>query len=208
MSYRSLPFYLSVLVGIIVLFHIVGFIKAERSPIPIGSHASVPRYALLNARIYLDDKIHYRSALHLSEAVRSMAYLRDHSTGMSRKHMTTGLDALKQVEKQMEAGYFNSDSLNENSVVALNALIYYEIESAKAFIREDQVTEGIKALEIAVEHLRSALGFAQGNKKEYEIEVFSDIHEVISNYYGNRSEMIKTLDGILDEMKDLKIAYQ
>ncbi|WP_370086154.1 hypothetical protein [Ekhidna sp.] len=207
MSHRSLPFYLSVLVGIIVLFHIVGFIKAERSPIAIGSHASIPRYALQNARIYLDDGNYYRSALYLSEAVRSMEYLRDNSSGTSLKHLTTGLEALQQVEDYMAEDYFYSDKLNESSVIALNALIYYEIESARTFIMEDKVTEGIKALEIAVEHLRSALGFSKGNKKEYEIAVFSDIHEVISNYSGDRSQMIAILDGILDELKDLEISY-
>ena len=206
MSYRTLPFYLSVLVGIIILFHIVGFIKAERAPVPIGSQASVPRYALLNARIYLDDKVHYRSALHLSEAVRSMKYLRDRTTGKSREHIATGLKALERVEEQMAAGYFYSDSLYENSVTALNSLIYYEIDAARNFVAEEKITEGIKALEIAVEHLRSALGFAKGNKKEYEIEVFADINLVISNYH-NREEMVNILDGILEDLEDLEIAY-
>lgn len=206
MSYRTLPFYLTVLVGIIILFHIVGFIKAERAPVPIGSEASVPRYALLNARIYLDDKVHYRSALYLSEAVRSMTYLRDNATGKSRKHMTTGLRALERVEEQMAADYFYSDSLNENSVIALNSLIYYEIDAARNFVSEEKITEGIKALEIAVEHLRSALGFARGNKKEYEVEVFADINAVISNYH-DRKEMMKILDGILEDLEDLEIAY-
>lgn len=83
MSLKRTPFYVSVLAGIIVLFHIVGFIKAERSPVAISSHASIPNYALQNARIYLTDKLHSRSLLHLKEAIRSITLLMDQADDAS-----------------------------------------------------------------------------------------------------------------------------
>ena len=207
MSLKRAPFYLSVLVGIIVLFHIVGFIKAERSPVAISSHASIPNYALQNARLYLTDKLHSRSLLHLKEAVRSIAYLRDHADDASKKHLTTGLEALKSVERDMDAGFFYSNELNENSVIALNALMYFEIASAKQFIEEEKRPQAMKALAFAIEHLRNALDFAKGNKKEYEVQIFSDINDITSNYYAEKSELISKLDGILEELEDLDVAY-
>jgi hypothetical protein len=207
MSFRKSPFYLSALAGIIIVFHIVGFIKAERAPIPISTHASIPGYALQNTHIYLTDKVHSRSLLHMREALRSLEYLRDNATSASKKHLTTGLNALKRVESSMDSGFFSSDSLNKSSVIALNALIYYEIESAKKFIKEDKRPQAMKALELAISNLRNALDFAKGNKKEYEVQIFSDINSITSNYYAEEEEMIKTLDGILLELEDLEVAY-
>ncbi|MEQ8903785.1 hypothetical protein [Ekhidna sp.] len=207
MSFRKLPVYLAVLAGSIIAFHIVGFIKAEGSPVAISSHASIPGYALQNAHIYLTDKVHSRSLLHMREAVRSIEYLKNNASGASKKHLTTGLNALKRVESMMDSGLFHSDSLNINSVIALNALIYYEIEHAKAFIEQEKRPQAMKALELAIANLRNALDFAKGNKKEYEVQIFSDINSVTSNYYADKDDMIVILDGILMELEDLDVAY-
>ena len=65
----------------------------------------------------------------------------------------------------------------------------------------------MKALSFAIEHLRNALDFAKGNKKEYEVKIFSDINDITSNYYAEKSELISKLDGILEELEDLDVAY-
>ncbi|WP_420578572.1 hypothetical protein [Ekhidna sp.] len=207
MSFKRAPYYLSVLIGAIVLFNIVGFIKAERAPVAISSHASIPNYALQNARIYLSDKEYSRSSLYMDEAVRSFQYLRDKSTDESRQKLDAGLKALRTVKSQMDLGYFNETSLNKNSVIALNALIYYEIASAKDFILEDKRPEAMKAVSFAIDNLRYALDFAEGNKKEYEVQVFSDMDMIMSDYYMDKSDFIETLDSILVELDDLEVAY-
>lgn len=207
MTFKRAPYYLSVLIGAVVLFNIVGFIKAERAPVAISSHASIPNYALQNARIYLSDKEYSRSSLYMDEAIRSLQYLRDKATDDSRQKLDVGLASLKKVQSQMDLGYFNESSLNKNSVIALNALIYYEIASAKDFVLDDKRPAAMKAVSFAIDNLRYALDFAEGNKKEYEVQVFSDMDMIISDYYMDKSELIEKLDGILIELDDLEVAY-
>ncbi|SNT30942.1 hypothetical protein SAMN05421640_3339 [Ekhidna lutea] len=207
MKFRKLPYYLSVLAAVIVAFHIAGFISAERSPISISAKASVPGYALQNARLYLEEKIHSRSLLHLNEAIHSIEFLRDHADEASRKLISTGLIGLYQVKNEMTDGRFDRKKLNESSVIVLNALIYYEIASARAFILEEKRPETMKALDKAIENLRNALDFAEGNRKEYEVQIFSDMNTITSNYYADKEVMVQTLDNILLELSDLDVSY-
>lgn len=207
MGLKKLPIYLLALAGVVMLIYVIGVFKNEQSPTPISSDASIPNYALQNARIYLIDGEHSRSLENVKEAIESLEYLHKQAQGTARKKLETGLNSLKGVAQEMENGRYDSEKLNQSSVTVHNSLIYYEICSAKTFIQNDQRPKAMEAVSMGIQHLRNALDFAKGNRKEYEVGVFSEMDQIKSNYYMDEDSMVEVLDSILVELKDLELAY-
>lgn len=179
----------------------------RNEPLPVLMRAVKPDHLLLNARAYIQESAFQRSHDNLKEAITEMEYVVAQADTASSIHINTGLEDLRLVEKMMQQGDYNSSELNKACVVALNALSYYQIKSAEDFIRHDMRPEAVKALRHGMAHVKNALIFAEGNKKDNEVHIYNEMNDIIRDDDLLKGTIMDKLDAMLYELEDLEVAY-
>jgi len=200
-------FYILFLVISLSSFYVLKYFHEGEKPVSLLTEATRPDNLLLNSRTHLREESMERSHSNLTGAIKKLESIKADADSMSRKHIQTSLNDLYRALELMESGKLEVDELNTASILTLNALTYYQIKSAEDFIRNNEFGKAKVALEYGKSHVKNALIFADGDKKNHEIRIYTEMDAIIGDESLNKSQRIKKLEEILDELEDLEVAY-
>lgn len=201
--------YILVVIDCLVFFRLVEYYMDNNYPVCLLQKAVRPDHFLLNTRLYVLEAApsRSRSRINLERAITEMKRISQQTDSLSRIHIGTALADLSLVKAEMDSGVFSVTHINNASIQALNALTYYQIKSAEYYVLNDMSRQAVKALEFGMQHIRNALKFAKGTKKDHEIQVFSEMKSITESNNMDKQEVIEKLEFMLDELEDLEVAY-
>lgn len=199
--------YILIIVDFALAFLLVEYFHEGDRPISLLRRAVKADHLLLNTRFYVQEAAYHRSHLNLVNAIEELEEVAQQADPQSKAHITTALDDLAKVKVEMDSGKFIMSNINSASIVALNALTYYQIKTAEYYIQNDMLHEAKVALEFGMLHVRNALKFAEGTKKDHEVHIFYEMRAIIEDKNMPQDEMYSKLEFMLHELEDLEIAY-
>lgn len=205
--YWKITAYFTLITAFFVFMFMISWFQREEYPVNVLEATVRPDNFLLNSKLYIAEKLTERSRRNLIDAIRTINQIKSEADPMSQAHLETGLRELNLVLNDMNSGRFSKKDLNDASIIALNAMTYFQIKSAEHFILTGRFHQAREALGYGMLHVKNALTHAEGSKKETEIEIYSEMNTIVEDEELSKDEIIAKLDRMLEELEDLEIAY-
>lgn len=177
-------------------------------PVTLISDAVKPDIYLLNSKLYVVSDSPDWGMKSLVKAIQLIEGFRHQYDENSQVHIDKAMDDLTMIREDLHNGYVNLRELNNAYVQTLNALTYAQIREAEIYVQEDKMEEAKKALKYAMVHIQNALKFSEGEKKEYEIIIYSEMDSIVENSSLTKDQIFIKLEHMLDELEDLEVAYE
>lgn len=190
-----------------VILYISSIYMRQTRPLILTNEAIIPDMLLLNAKLYIHESLYGRSYVNLGNAIERIHKIRPQIDSESQVHIDRALADLEAVHEDMRNGEFNVDNLNASCIVALNALTFSQIKLAEAYMGKEQLRNARISLKNGLVHIKNALVFSQGTKKDYEINIFVEMTNIIEDDDLSDKAIINKLEHMLRELEDLEIAY-
>ena len=190
-----------------ILFLINHYIKSSE-PVTLISDSTKPDIFLLNSKLYLVENSPDRGYSNLQNAINLIETMRSEYDEESQVHIDLAMEGLREISSDLENKKVYMHDLNEAYVLALNALTYAQIREAEIYVQKGEMGKAKEALKYAMAHIQNALKFSEGSKKEYEIQIYSEMNSIIEDESLTKEEIFRLLENMLDELEDLEVAYE
>ncbi|WP_421870263.1 hypothetical protein [Marinoscillum sp.] len=196
-------------IGFVVLFFLTlygvhHFIDGSQ-PATITSEVVEPDILLSNTKKYFQQDSHERSMEHLMKAIRSIERIEQDIDDSSKLKVDKAVNDLKLIYAEMRHDTFNIKKLNEASVKALNALTYAELKVTEHFVESHHLDKARVALNYGIMHIKNALMFSEGSKKDYEVQLYTELDSLIEHGHYTDKQLIQQLETMIDNLDDVRI---
>lgn len=189
------------ILGFIVLY-IAGSVIHHLVPTTLTSEVVEPDILLSNTKRYFEDDAHERSMNHLIHAIEAIEKIEQEIDDDSKLKVDKAVVELKKIYAEMSHDTFNITKLNEASVKALNALTYAELKVSEHYAESHELNKARVALGYGMLHIKNALLFAEGYKKEYEVKLYAEIDSIVENKHLSDEELIEKLEHMITELDE------
>lgn len=191
-----------------ILFVIDAFQQAVQ-PVTLTQTAIEPVICLFNSKLYLQEEDYERSQQELSTAIRKIYLLRDRLNHKAGQELVDEvLPSLVKLRDAYLTSVPSTEVVNDAYVRALLAMAYLQVEHALACVGEDNRADELnKSLRKAMYITKKALILSEGTKKDYEIDIYASMYEVLKSKHLSANYQQKTLTGILHEIRDLEVTF-
>lgn len=194
--------YLSVVIIFFGTLYIIDHFQGHDKPAIITEDAVEPDLHLSNSKLYFQEHAHERSLQQLRSAIDAIREIEQEIDEESKNKVEKAVQELEVIYDEMSHGNFDMEKFNDASVKALNALTYAELKITEHFVESHDQAKAKLALKYGMLHVKNALMFSQGKKKEYEIHIYSEIDSLVENQALTDAEVIEKLEAMLQELDE------
>ncbi len=173
--------------------------------IPLTEEAIDPDLHFGNSRTYFKEKDFGRGIDHLIRAIKDIHNIERDLDSASNVLLEESIVDLEVVLRELEHDSLVVEDLNISYSEALNALTEAEVKVTKALLESDHRHDAMVALKFGMTHLKNTLKYTEGAKKAKEIEIYTELDEVLENEDMSDEEIMKRLDHIIAELDSLHI---
>ncbi|MFT4833436.1 MAG: hypothetical protein ACI83W_001361 [Marinoscillum sp.] len=202
---RALGYIIFVTV-ILLTFHFVGTFHKNTSPSTLNEEAVKPDLLLSNSRQYYSERSRRRSLHQLSMAIEAIRKIEQDMDDESKTKVDAAVAELDEIRREMSHESFDLEHLNKASIRALNALTYAELKVTEHFVESHETDKAKVALKYGMVHIKNALMYASGSKKDYELKIYEEMDSVLSDGKLTEKEIIEKLELIIEELDNLENA--
>lgn len=180
---------------------------SRTKPIILTTEAIIPDLLLLNSKLYIQEEFYTRSYVNLERAIKKIKRIKSQADPDSQVHIERALIDLEKVNKDMRFGNFSSEDLKASCILALNALTYAQIKLAEEYVLSNEVQKARRSLINGMLHVKNALVFSEGSKKENEINIYIEMNSIVQDDQLTDKTIIAKLEEMLHELEDLEITF-
>ncbi|MEQ9305361.1 MAG: hypothetical protein RJQ14_15735 [Marinoscillum sp.] len=185
----------------IFLLYGVSLFNDHGEPVTLTNDIIEPDILLSNSKQYFEEHAYMRSLEHLKSAIDAIEVIEESIDEESREKVDKSVQQLKVIYEEMSHDSFDISQLNEASVKALNALTYAELKVSEHFV-ESHMTEKAKvALHYGMLHVKNALKFSEGSKKEYELEIYHELDSLIQSGKLTNKEVLVKIENMITDLE-------
>ena len=195
---------------LIVVFILVGSLWVyqyyrEHYEISLLTEEAVkPDLLLDNSKYYMRDHAYDRSIQQLDYAIKSIRNIEEDLDGDSKRLLEISITDLEKVRYEMEHDSVVTKDLNVAFSKALNALTLAELKVSEALLLEkDDPHDAIVALKYGMYHIKNALRYSAGEKKEYEVHIYEEMDSLLENKSLTKKEFVDRLELMISELDSL-----
>ena len=192
--------YLIIMIVVFGSFALYTMFIDNSKPALLTEQAVEPDLLLDNSKFYLKEHAYDRSLDQLDDAIKAIREIELDLDEESRRILEFSISELELVRKEMEMDSLVTADLNEAFSDALNALTIAELKISEILLKQDHPKDAIVALKYGMYHIKHALKYSQGEKKEYEIKIYQEIDELLENNSLSEDEMIEKLEEMIHEL--------
>ncbi len=174
----------------------------KSAPSTLTADVVEPDILLSNSKKYFEEDAHQRSMEHLYRAIQAIEKIEQDIDDDSKKKVDKAVKSLKNIYSEMKHDTFNIKKLNEASVKALNALTYAELKVTEHFVESHELDKARVALQYGMLHVKNALMFSEGVKKEYEIKIYAELDSLLNHDHFTDKQLIEHLEKMINEMDE------
>ncbi len=172
----------------------------DSKPALLTEQAVEPDLLLDNSKFYLKEHAYERSLDQLDGAIKAIREIELDLDEESKRILEFSISELELVRQEMEMDSLVTADLNEAFSDALNALTIAELKVSEILLKQNHPKDALVALKYGMYHVKHALKYSQGDKKEYEIHIYQEIDELLENNSLSEEEMIEKLEAMIHEL--------
>ena len=169
----------------------------------LTEEAVKPDLLLDYTKLYLKEDAYDRSLAQLNKAIDAIRNIEADLDEESKRILEVSIDDLEKVKMEMEMDSLVNEDLNIAFSKALNALTIAELKISEVLIKTDHPRDAIVALKYGMLHVKNALQYSEGKRKEYEIQIYEEIDSLLDNKSLTEEEMIMRLETMIAELDTL-----
>ena len=169
----------------------------------LTEEAVKPDLLLDYTKLYLKEDAYDRSLSQLDYAIAAIRNIEADLDDESNRILEVSIKDLEKVKMEMEMDSLVTQDLNIAFSKALNALTLAELKISEVLIKSDHPRDAIVALKYGMYHVKNALKYSEGSKKEYEIHIYEEIDSLLDNRSLSQQEMIDRLEIMIAELDTL-----
>lgn len=192
--------YLIILVVVFGGFMLITRVIDDSKPALLSAKAVRPDLLLDNSKYYLKEHAYDRSLSHLDDAIKSIREIEADLDDESKRILELSISELELVRREMEMDSLVTEDLNKAFLDALNALTIAELKISEVLIQHDHPKDAIVALKYGMYHVKHALKYSKGEKKEYEIHIYQELDSLLEDDTLSEKEMIEKLEKMIHEL--------
>ncbi len=196
--------YILFLIGVLLAFTFLGHFHTSTSPSTLNEEAIKPDLLLSNSRQYYSEHSRSRSLHQLRQAIIAIKKIEQDMDEESKAKVDAAIAELEEIHKEMRHESFDLKHLNQASIRALNALTFAELKVTEHFVESHETDKAMLALKYGMMHIKNALMYAAGNKKDYELKIYEEMDSLLSDGQLNEKEIIQKLELIIEELDNLE----
>ncbi len=166
----------------------------------LTADAIKPDLLLDNTKYYLKEHAYERSISQLDEAIAAMREIEADLDQDSKDVIETSISDLVKVRTEMVMDSLVQEDLNRAFTNALSALTLAELKVSEVLIKEHHSMDAIVAMKYGMLHLKNALKYAEGEKKEYEIHIYEELDSLLESRTLSEDEVIARLEQMIFEL--------
>ncbi|MEM9325921.1 MAG: hypothetical protein AAGA85_09700, partial [Bacteroidota bacterium] len=107
---------------------------------------------------------------------------------------------LEKVRREMEMDSLVTEDLNRAFSNALSTLTMAELKVSEVLIKEHHSKDAIVAMKYGMFHIKNALKYAEGEKKEYEKHIYEELDSLLESRTMSEEEVIARLEKMIHEL--------
>lgn len=203
---RALSYITVILIFFNVLFAF-RFFYQNNTPITLTQEAIKPSIHLVNSKLYFEENNYNRSVEELKNGILEIEALIKYLRPASKEKVIYALDNLRNVYQKARGNRLPKDQINEASTNMLLSLTYIQVKAAGYFVAEGEQESSRTALRYAMYHIKSALILSEGTKKEYEIQIYAEMNEIIKNRELSSSEIELRIAHVESQLENSKVTF-
>lgn len=192
--------YFIIMVLVFGSFAVYTKILDKSKPALLTEQAVEPDLLLDNSKFYLKEHAYERSLDQLDGAIKAIREIELDLDEESRRILEFSISELELVRTEMEMDSLVTEDLNEAFSDALNALTIAELKVSEILLKQNHPKDALVALKYGMYHVKHALKYSQGEKKEYEIHIYQEIDELLEDNSLSEEEMIEKLEAMIHEL--------
>lgn len=192
--------YFIIMILVFGSFAIYTKVLDKSKPALLTEQAVEPDLLLDNSKFYLKEHAYERSLDQLDGAIKAIREIELDLDAESRRILEFSISELELVRTEMEMDSLVTEDLNEAFSDALNALTIAELKVSEILLKQNHPKDALVALKYGMYHVKHALKYSQGEKKEYEIHIYQEIDELLEDNSLSEEEMIEKLEAMIHEL--------
>lgn len=169
-------------------------------PALLTEQAVEPDLLLDNSKFYMKEHAYDRSMSQLDDAIAAIREIELDLDEESKRILEISIAELELVRREMEMDSVVLEDLNKAFSDALNALTIAELKITEVLLQHNHPKDALVALKYGLYHIKHALKYSNGEKKEYEIHIYQEIDELLENNTLSDEEMIEKLETMIHEL--------
>ncbi len=177
--------------------------KQTYNPIVLTEEVIKPDILLDNTKQYAKEHSYDRSVSQIEDAIRAIRRIEPELDEESRKLLESSIDDMLIVYAELRNDTLIMEDLNAAFSKALNALTIAELRVTEFLLESDNSDKAIIALKYGMYHIKNALRFSEGRKKEYEAHIYDEIDSLLESRDLDHDEMIARLEIMIAELDSL-----
>lgn len=202
LAYIGLTFFL------FSVFYGIEYYIEETQPTVLTDQVIQPDIFLANTRLYYEEAAPQRSMTQLKLAIQALKELKREVDEESKKKINASILTLEEHYQKMEEGRFRLYAFNEAAIKALNALTYLELKATEKYVEQDDIESSKIALRYAMRHVKNALSFSRGQKKDYEVVIYSQMDSIVASNEFTNKEIILKLEAMIEDLDNLGLRLE
>lgn len=200
--------YYLLIIGLFVgLMNAIGYVKTSSNPPTLTHEALQPDYYLRNAKIYFQEGEIARSKGQLGEGIKAVEKIREAADEESNELIAPALHDIRAVYEKLPYEITTAEEITIPCVEVLLALTYQQIIVAENLILEGELSNVNKAIDYAMEHVKTALVMSQGDRKESEVMIYAEMNDILSNPSMPADEMMIKIQKVKEDTRDLEVSF-
>lgn len=199
--------YIATLVVLFSVFFAARFYFQISRPATLTQEAIRPSIHLVNSKLYFEEDNYKRSLKELERGIEEIEGLKTAIHPASEEKINEALAELQRVYENALDKDISKDQINQASVDMLLALTYSQVKAAKAFIEEQKQKKCRQALRYAMYHIKNALILSEGTKKDYEVQIYAEMNEVVKNYRLTADDITDLIGRILADLEASEVVF-
>ncbi len=193
-------------VMIVVLFGgLYGYTKwREETEIALLTEEAVKPDLLLDYSTYnLREHAYEKSLSQLDQAIEAIRNIEADLDDESKRLLELSIVDLEKIRMEMESDSLVREDLDAAFSKALNALTIAELKVSEILISEHHSRDALIALKYGMYHVKNALKYSDGSKKEYEMHIYEEMDSLLENRSLSEAEMVERLERMIAELDTL-----
>lgn len=196
--------YFTFLALVIGTMYAISVFTHNNTPSTLSRAAIEPDLLLSTSRTYFMEHAKSRSVTQLRRAIASIIDIEQDLDQDSRAKVNEAVKKLRGIVKDMSQNDFDVDQLNDASIRALNALSYAELKVMEHYVDSHELDKAQLALKYGMMHIKNAMVYSSGKKKEYEIHIYDEMDSLMENGELSNKEIIQKLESMIEDLDNLE----
>ncbi len=185
----------------------VTYILETIHPITLTHDALEPDYYLKNSKLYFKDAELERSKGELALGIISLEKIRAEADTETNDLLSPSLKDLKLVYNLLPDKVDSVEQLTTPCIEVLLALTYMQIITAEELVKAEELSKAHKAIDFAKEHVKTALQMSEGDRRESEVMIYSEMNDITSDPSMSTEYVLSKIQKIKEATRKLEVSF-